>query len=336
MLKSILKNVSISCLCASVPDNSSDVKENWSGNSRDIEKIIKNTGVQCRSVAGRNLCASDLCFHAAQKILQTKSIAPDEIDGLFFVSQTPDYFLPATSFFVHRRLGLTKNCAVFDVNLGCSGYVYGLWLAGSMINAGSLKKILLLSGDTVTKLCADGDRSTWPLFGDAGSATLIEFKTEAPPLYFVLGSDGGGADKLIVKNGGFRNQNRSPLLYMSGSDIFTFTIREVPPMIKDVLELAGFGKDEIDYFVFHQANMFILNHLSKKMKLDQEKVLISLDRFGNTSSATIPLTVVSNKEKFLLDKRVVFCGFGVGFSWGAVAFDTQNIEICDLFRVEEK
>jgi 3-oxoacyl-[acyl-carrier-protein] synthase-3 len=332
MLKSILNNVSISCLCASVPYDLRYVKDDWTGDEKDIKKIISNTGVQSRHVVDQSLCTSDLCFQAAQKIIHSKGMAPEDIDGLIFVSQTPDFFLPATGCSLHGRLGLSKNCAVFDVNLGCSGYVYGLWLASSLISSGSLKKVLLLAGDTITKLCPEDDRSTWPLFGDSGSATLLEYKADAPSLNFVLGTDGQGTDKLIVRNGGFRNPGK-PSLYMSGSDIFTFTIREVPPMIKEVLELAGYNKDEIDYYVFHQANMFILNHLSKKMKLEKDKVLISLDRFGNTSSASIPLTIVTNKNKITSDQRIVLSGFGVGFSWSALAFDTKNFEIYDLETV---
>lgn len=274
MLKSTLNNVSISCLCASVPYDLRHVKDDWKGDENDIKKIIDNTGVQSRHVVDESLCTSDLCFQAAQKIIQTRGVALKDIDGLIFVSQTPDGFLPATSCALHGRLGLSKNCAVFDVNLGCSGYVYGLWLVGSLINSGGLKKVLLLVGDTITKLCADEDRSTWPLFGDSGSATLLEYKADAGPLNFVLGTDGQGADKLIVRDGGFRSPGK-PFLYMSGSDIFTFTIREVPPMIKEVLELSGYNKDEIEYYVFHQANLFILNHLSKKMKLKKDKVQTS-------------------------------------------------------------
>jgi len=335
MIKSVLNNISISKLCVSVPDNYRSVKNDWRNDEKEISKIIKNTGVQTRYVADESLCTSDLCFESAQKIILSDGIDPESIDGLILVSQTPDFFLPASSCVIHGKLGLSKSCATFDVNLGCSGYVYGLWLASSLINAAGLKKVLLLSGDTVTKLCMENDRSTWPLFGDAGTATLLEYDESANPLSFVLGTDGQGAEKLIVQNGGFRNPGR-PELYMSGPDIFTFTIREVPPMVRSVLELSGYEKDDVDFYAFHQANMFILDFLSKKMKLDKNKVLISLDQFGNTSSASIPLTLVANKERLSTDKRLVLCGFGVGFSWGAVAFEAKNLEIHDLQTVEGK
>ena len=332
MIKSTLNNVSISCICAAVPDNPRSVKDDWKGEEGDIQKVIKNTGVHSRYVTDTKTCTSDLCFEAVQAIFKEKNIDPLEIDGLIFVTQTPDTFLPATSCALHGRLGLSKNCATFDVNLGCSGYVYGLCIASTFISSGSLKKVLVLSGDTITKLCDESDRSTWPLFGDAGSATLVEHDDNAGPLHFVIATDGNGADKLEVKNGAFRNPG-TPNLFMSGSDIFTFTIREVPPMIKEVLELSKCTKDDVDFFVFHQANAFILNYLSKKAKLDNDKVLVSLDRFGNTSSASIPLTVVANKEIFSTGKKAVFSGFGVGFSWGAVAFDSSNVEICSLQKV---
>ena len=335
MIKSILRNVSITKLCVSVPDNFRSVKNDWRGDEKEINKIIKNTGVQTRYEADESLCTSDLCFESAQKIILSGGIDPESIDGLILVSQTPDFFLPATSCVIHGKLGLSKSCATFDVNLGCSGYVYGLWLASSLINAAGLKKVLLLSGDTVTKICPDNDRSTWPLFGDAGSATLLEYDETVGPLNFVLGTDGQGAEKLIVRDGGFRSPGK-PELYMSGPDIFTFTIREVPPMIKSVLDLANYKEEDIDFYAFHQANMFILDFLSKKMKLEKDKVLISLDHFGNTSSASIPLSIVANKGKLSSDKRLVLCGFGVGFSWGAVALETKNLEIYDLQMVENK
>lgn len=306
-----------------------------------VEKIIANTGVMQRRVS-RQLCTSDLCFAAAQKLLIETATDLASIGALVFVSQTPDYFLPTTACVLQHRLGLPKQVAAFDVNQGCSGYIYGLWLAATMVASGAIGKVLLLVGDVPNRFTADLDRSTALLFGDAGTATLVERDPTAGSLHFVLGSDGSGAQNLIVPVGGARSpakwaadacfDQRSRAdgtlrsdadLYMNGAEIFTFTLREVPRLVSGVLAAAGWNKDEVGAYVFHQANRFMLRHLSKRMGIPEERVALSIEEFGNTSSASIPLTLTHAQRSSLAiaPQRMVWAGFGVGYSWGAVALE---------------
>jgi len=301
----------------------------------DTRKLLANTGVQTRHVGRPDQCASDLGCAAAQTLLQELHWDPASVDALLFVSQTFDYLLPATSCCLHGRLGLSKNCAAFDVGLGCSGYVYGLWIAASLMKSG-LKRILLLAGDTIPKAVAALDRSAKPLFGEAGTATALEADPEAL-LHFSLGTDGPGWPHLIIPAGAFRKrpdaETRMPMqaqdgnirsaedLSMNGAEIFTFTIREVPPLLNRILAQSGFKREEVDYFVFHQANKFMLDYLAKRMALPSQKVPLSLGEFGNTSSASIPLTLQHCLRSELSQKptKLVMAGFGVGLSWGAAA-----------------
>ena len=317
----------------------------------DALKISSSTGVRQRYVAPPGGCTSDLCFASAKRLLEDLHWTPDSIDVLIFVSQTPDYVLPATACCLHERLGLAKRCASFDVNLGCSGYVYGLWVAASLLSAGSFSRALLLVGDTISRLASTQDRSVAPLFGDAGTATAIERSAGAPPMCFELGTDGSGQRHLIVPAGGFRQRHSAETavrvereggnsrseedLYMNGSAIFEFTLREVQPLVQSTLAAANWQVEDIDAFVFHQANQFILNHLSKRMRLPAGKVALALAEFGNTSSASIPLAM----QHTLRDRaraetlRLLIAGFGVGFSWGAAALTVEKLVIPELLKV---
>lgn len=345
MIQSILKHVKITGISGAVPSKVRSYKEDADLLGQDIERIFKNTGVKERHLVDSTLCASDLCLVSAKSLLEKLEVKPNEIDGLIFVSQTPDYILPATSCTLHEKLGISSSCAAFDVNLGCSGYVYGLWMAANFIATGSLKKVLLLAGDTISRICCKKDRATYPLFGDAGSATILEYAEGAHPLYFVLGTDGSGANNLIVPAGSFRSPHSeetaqeklfsdgsmrsSEQLYMNGAEIFTFTIREVPPMVSEVLNLAKWQLESVDAVVMHQANKFIIQYLSKKIGVKQSKVPTSLERYGNTSSASIPITILDSLANLLQSGggRLVLTGFGVGYSWGSVAVKMKDIFI---------
>ena len=301
----------------------------------EAQKLQANTGVRTRHVGRPDQCASDLCCAAAQTLLQDLHWDPASLDALLFVSQSFDYFLPATSCCLHGRLGLSKSCAVFDVGMGCSGYVYGLWIAASLMKSG-LKRILLLAGDTIARMVSSQDRSAKPLFGEAGTATALETDPEAI-LHFSLGTDGQGWPHLIVPAGAFRsrpdaetrlsirgqdgNIRSAEDLYMNGAEIFTFTIREVPPLITRILGQSGFKREEVDYFIFHQANKFMLDYLAKRMGLPSQKVPLSLGEFGNVSSASIPLTIQHclRSELSQSPAKIIMAGFGVGLSWGAAA-----------------
>jgi 3-oxoacyl-[acyl-carrier-protein] synthase-3 len=278
------------------------------------------------------------------------AIPKDSIDILIFVSQTPDYLLPATACAVHGRLGLSPSCAAFDVNLGCSGYVYGLWLAASLLQAGA-KRALLLVGDTISRVVSPSDRSTALLFGDAGTATVLETSVGAPPIFFELGTDGSGAEHLTVPAGAFRRPSTTATgqrrereggnvrsdedLFMNGGEIFAFTMRTVPMLCKTLMQRAGWSMDDADAFVMHQANRFMLQHLAKLMRLPKEKVVMALEDFGNTSSASIPLALsVSLADRLRTSTtKLVMAGFGVGFSWAGATVEAGPMTMPELVRV---
>jgi len=315
----------------------------------DVSRIIENTGVRKRHVVIGNMCTSDLCYTAAERLFAESGVERNTIDALLFVSQTPDYILPATSCSLHGRLALDRHCASFDVNLGCSGYVYGLWLASNLIACGSAKRVLLLAGDTITRIAAPKDRSVALLFGDAGTATIMERDDNALPMSFVLGTDGNGQQNLVVLAGGFRfprsektgllseresgNIRSDENLYMNGPEIFTFTLKEVPPMVKSLVT----DYDAIDAIVMHQANKFILDYIAKRLKIPKEKLILTLENYGNTSSASIPLalTVALSDKLTVSSLNLLLAGFGVGYSWGAVTLTCGPIVMPELVIVPE-
>jgi 3-oxoacyl-[acyl-carrier-protein] synthase-3 len=270
----------------------------------------------------------DLCTTAAKRVLESLSWTTEDIGLLIFVSQTPDYDLPASACVLHARLGLSKSCAAFDVNLGCSGYVYAWWMASQLMQSGAIKRALLLVGDTSSYFSDLSDRSTALLFGDAGSATALEWREGASASHFVVGSDGTGQNNLIVPQSGTRNQplNDERLvgrdqhkLYMDGGEIFNFTLSAVPKLGEALFNLAGTTSADYAAVLFHQANAFMLKHLAKKMKLGAEQVPINMQRFGNTSSASIPLLMSDLLASRLQNEslRLAMLGFGVGYSWAA-------------------
>lgn len=295
-------------------------------------RLSKSTGIKTRRIVDHQTCTSDLCHAAADDLLARLNWDRASVDALIFITQTPDYLLPATSCTLQSRLGLSKRCAAFDVNLGCSGYVYGVWLASQMVATG-LNRVLLLVGDTLSRICRPEDRSTRPLFGDAGSATAFVADPTAGPACFVLGTDGEGKNHLIVRRGQFREvaqfgqppptPNDGPLLFMDGAEIFSFTLREVPQLVRQTLALANWTLNDVSSVVMHQANTFILNQLAKRIELSADKMPLSIGEFGNTSSATIPLTMAANLNCRLTvaPQKIMMVGFGVGYSWGSVAVE---------------
>ena len=308
-------------------------------------KLISSIGVERKRITEKTVCSSDLCYEAAQKLIQELNWDREDIDCLIFVSQTPDYYFPATSCILQQRLGLTTECYTQDVLLGCSGYVYGLSTISSLISSGrgSFKKALLLVGDTPSKFSSKADKSTWPLFGDAGSATALEYSSGAEGFKFHLATDGEGADAIMIRDGGYRNQISSESLSLKeyesgikrsnldvsldGMSVFSFAISKAPQTVNKLLEHFEIEKDSVDFFTFHQANMFLNEKIRKKLKLDSEKVPYSLKNFGNTSCASIPLTMVTEINDQLKSKKLnhVGCAFGVGLSWGSVSFQTDHI-----------
>ena len=344
------KNVRIAGISAGVPKK---ILSNLNPDTNDgisseysPEDFVKTTGVEERRVSD-NLCTSDLCYHAAEKLITDLNWEKSEIEALIFVSQTADYVLPCTSCILQERLGLSKECYASDCTLGCSGWVYGLSQVLSLLSAGTIKKALLLCGDA--KKRAEGPRD--PLFGHAGTATAVEFKDGEEGFKFHFGTDGSGYDAIITPDGGSRNQV-SPKSFeleeiegkqmhrmqtrMKGMDVFSFGISVPPKSIKKLGEHYGFDYSESDYLILHQANMKMNNMIAKKLKFSPEKVPSCMLHFGNTSSASIPLTIVTElKEKCKSNTKFLCCGFGVGLSWGTVAFEAKDMVISELVEVEE-
>lgn len=302
-----------------------------------VEKIEAKTGISVRRIAAKDECASDLGVRAADKIFASGVCNRNDIDYLLFCSQSPDYFLPTTACLLQDRLGLNTKCGAVDFNLGCSGYIYGLGLAKGLVESGQAKNVLLITAETYSKHIHPGDKSVRTLFGDAAAATLIQVSSvpEQQIGPFVYGTDGRGGKNLMVPTGGLRNirteesakvkdDEHSNLrsqdnLYMNGPEIFTFTLLTVPSAVKDILAISGKSMEEIDLFVFHQANKFMLEHLRKKIKVPEDKFFMSFKNYGNTVSSTIPIALkdAQSEGKLKSGNLVMLVGFGVGYSWGA-------------------
>jgi 3-oxoacyl-[acyl-carrier-protein] synthase III len=347
-----INNVRVAGISACVPKrNVSNSDSDPYLLEEDMKKIMTTTGIENRRIAEGNLCTSDLCFEAAEKLIATLGWNKSEIELLIFVSQTPDYILPMTSSILQDRLGLPKSCIAFDTTLGCSGYTYGLSIVSSMLASTKSKKGLLLVGDTISKIISPKDRSTSPLFGDAGTATALCFDESAKATSFHLATDGSGANSIIVTDGGQRNPAKTESLeekeleggisrnacqlYLNGMDVFNFGISQAPKSVNELLTFSEIESNEIDFFVFHQANKLMNETIRKKLKLTPEKVPYSLKYFGNTSSATIPLTIVSELREIVSTQSKLFllCGFGVGLSWGSVLLNLDNIVCPKLIEI---
>ena len=306
--------------------------------SAEIRKVTAMVGVKSRRMADEKTCASDLCAAAARKLMNDLEWEPSSIDGLILVSQTFDYIMPSTSCILQHRLGLSQSCASFDVGLGCSAYVYGLWLANSLLSSGACHRLLLLAGDTPSKFVNPKDRATALLFGDAGTATALEFDSD-PDIcaYHIMCTDGKGAGDLIISGGGFRNRfpedQTQCCVSMDGGHIFDFTRSRVPTLIEDMLLFAGRSADCYDYFVFHQANEYLIKFIASKSKVNMTKVPLSMGRYGNTAAGSVPLTLaVAGLPK--VDKPefdMMFLGYGVGLSWGAVSMRVPKECLLDHF-----
>ena len=357
MATTSVANVRIAGIVSAIPEMVLDASElEQKFGAEDTRKIIDNIGVRERHVVEGNMCASDLCLSAAEVLLQQLGWSRESIDVVVFVSQTPDHVLPATACSLHGNLNLAKHCAAFDINLGCSGYVYGLWVVSQLMSTGQSRRALLLSGDTISKLISDEDRSAYPLFGDAGSATAVEYKPGSEEMVFVVGTDGKGAEHLIVPAGGFRhpknegtakrykqadgNTRSDEQLRMDGAEIFTFTLREVPPLVKATLQTKGWSIDDVDAFVFHQANAYILNYLARRIKIPADKFILAMESYGNTSCASIPLALTSSPQTAIGNgsRKLLLAGFGVGLSWAAAALVlevTDNLPL-SLLVVKER
>lgn len=306
------------------------------------ERLVRNIGIEQRRMCQEWQCFSDLAFEATQTLLKSLEWQREDIDALIVVTQSPDYIIPATSIILQDRLGLTHGTIAFDVNLGCSGYPFGLQILGSLIASGAVKKGLLLVGDRCASLYD-------PLFSDAGTATALEFDPSAPPIHFDLNSDGSGHKAIILPVGGHReptgfqhliayreNENepwkRKVDLVLDGPAVLSFSTQRVPPSIKKVLEYANVVIDDVDYFIFHQANRMINETIRKKLGLQPEKVPSTLADFGNTSGASLPVTMTARiRDKLEAgSSKVLLAGFGIGLSWGTCVIDIEGARFPEL------
>lgn len=340
--------VRVASLACAIPKAKVDVSElSDLFGSGPVRKISISTGVQSFRIAPVDMCTSDLCFAAAEEAL--KGHERSEIDALLFVSQTPDYKLPATACILQKRLGLGNSVAALDINLGCSGYVYGLWLASTMIDSGACRNVLLLVGDTISKVRSEEDRSVALLFGDAGSATVLTRDSAAKTSSFSLGTDGSGYDSIILRSGQSRrpssaedlirsgdegSRRAQSELEMQGAEVYEFTQSTIPEKLLDFLSDSNKSSQDISLFVPHQANKFMLNLLAGKVSIPQEKLLVALKEFGNTSSASIPLALVTERSsiKNNLDQTLL-AGFGVGLSWGFGLLSFENTVIHKVIEI---
>jgi 3-oxoacyl-[acyl-carrier-protein] synthase-3 len=346
-----VNNVKVSGIAAAVPKNSIS---NWDYNllsNNEKKLLIKTTGVENRRVVDNGVTTSDLCYEAAEQLIKELKWAKEEIQVVIFLSQSRDYYLPATSIILQDRLRLPKSCMAFDIGLGCSGFVYGLSVISSIMSATCLSKGLLMMGDISSLTCSKEDKSTYPLFGDAGTATAIEFDSNSKKMNFNLNSDGSGHKAIMIPAGGVRNGvnatsfdmkeiangiKRCDLnLALNGLDVFNFSVKELPKSINEYFEYFKTTKDSYDYFLMHQANKLMNETIRKKLKIEEGKVPYSLQSFGNTSSASIPLTIVTELKNQVKTEslNLLMAGFGVGLSWGISSLTLNKIVCPDLIEI---
>lgn len=342
-------------LVTSVPSRVKSIDDEvhlYGGNVEQIERIKKTIGLHERHVVEEGTTAGDLCAAAAERLLEVSSLERETVDAVIMVTQTPDYFQPATACVLHGKLGLKEDCAAFDVNLGCSGYVYGLWLAAMMIESGGCQNVLVLAGDTISRCVNPRDRALAPLFGDAGSATWVGSAEEGMGSWFSLKSDGKGFQHLIVPGGAFRqpsseetrreetdaegNVRSGEQLRMNGAEVFNFSIKVEPQAIREIVEYAGKAMEEVDYLVFHQANKYIISNIARRLKVPLDKVpCATVERYGNQSCASIPGTITDclgervTKESL----QLVLSGFGVGLSWASCFVTFDRLECCEVVEL---
>jgi 3-oxoacyl-[acyl-carrier-protein] synthase-3 len=297
-----------------------------------VDKVAQKVGVDSRHLAAEDETAGDMAEKAARKLFEEYGVSPADIDFLLLCTQSPDYFLPSTACILQDRLGIPTSAGAFDYNLGCSGCIYGMAVAKGLIAAGIAKNVLLLTAETYTKYLHPSDKSNRSIFGDGAAACLISTDGFAKVGEFALGTDGSGADNLIVKTGAARHRAATgkfteddeghawhdDYLYMNGGAIFNFTLDAVPGMMKDILQKNGIEQDQIDYYVFHQANKFMLNTLRKVCVLPKDKFYVNLAETGNTVSSTVMIALKDCLDKGIIQKgmKVMVTGFGVGLSWG--------------------
>jgi 3-oxoacyl-[acyl-carrier-protein] synthase-3 len=347
-----IANCRLAGVSACVPINAYENAEYEYLSASDRELLIKTTGVARRRIAREGTTSSDLALSPALQLIQSLRWEPADVELMVLVTQTGDYLMPATSRILQHKLGLSRNCMTIDINSGCSGFVDGLATASSLISATGMRKALLLTAEVPSRYTSPRDKSTFPLFGDAAAALALEYDVSAPPLYFNIQTDGSGFDAIMIPDGGMRSPVNSSAsfqthvivpgiernrlqLALDGIKVFNFSLREVAPNIRDLFRYAGKDLSEADYFVFHQANLLIIDSVRKKLGLEKDRFPVSLNRFGNTSSASIPLTLVTELAEAIRNgrKQLLFTGFGVGLAWGSCIAEINQMCVPDLLEI---
>lgn len=346
-----IKNVEIKGISACIPKKIEENKDYPYFVEGEAEKVIKLTGIERRHVSDLGVTPSDMCYNAADKLISELGWEKDSIDVLLFDCPIKDFIQPDTACILQDRLGLKKSTMCFDMTLACSGWGYGLSVIASILSSGCLKRGIMLSGDLPTKTSAFSDKSTYPLFSDAGSATAFEYNIDAPDIFINLGTDGSGWQSLIMRdglarypfneesltvkdfgNGIIRNEVN---LSMNGMDVFGFAIKRAPRSIASLLDYSGKTVDDVDNFFLHQANLYMDKKIIKKAKLAEEKVPISISDFGNTTTSSVPVGVVTKRREDLMNnkRKNISCNFGVGLSWSSVYFETDHIIIPEIIEI---
>ena len=346
-MKVTIEGLKIDGITTCIPENIKDLRtlgEEYG--QHEVDRIIKSTGIEKIRVAGKGTCASDLCAEAARKLFNNLNIDPKEIDGIVFVTETPDYIIPASSVILQNRLGLSTACVAFDVNYGCSGYVYGVYLSSMLVSTGGCRKVLLLVGDVITPFVNQKDRSLRMILGDAGSASIISKGNNM--FSFHIFTDGSGYQTLIVPAGGARIPRNSSTcvpterengnirsdedIFMNGLDVFNFAINEAPKSILAALEQHQWDIKDVQLFGLHQPNFLMIDFIRKKLKLKTDVVPVGMRETGNTGPASIPLLLTLQHKNFEAEdrlKRVVLSGFGIGLSCASVALTLESTLISD-------
>lgn len=346
-----IPNTKIVGMAAAVPKEVEYIKDIKNFEQGEAEKVIALTGIKERRIAPRGKVCSDYCQVAAERLIQDIGWEKDSIELMVYISVSRDYNEPNTATVIQGKMDLPKTCATFDIPMACSGYCYGLSVVGSYLALGQWKRALMLVGDTQSKLTSPLDKTLWPLLGDAGTATALEYDSNASPMYFNLLNDGKKFDTIVAPASGVRetiteaslamqeiepgiSRNRTHII-MNGMDVFAFTISQIPKCIIELCEHFDIDLKKINYLLLHQANKYIDEKIRKKLKISEEKTPYCLGEYGNTSSGTIPMTMISQISKELSDgkNKLLMSGFGAGLSWASVYIETDSIRVLPIIEI---
>ncbi len=334
----------ISTVLGQLSESIDDISSMYEDEPNKFEKLKKVIGLKNLCRADKHTTSLDLCLQAAKRLIDTMHIETQDIDAVVFVTQTPDYSLPGNSSLIHRDLSLSTNCACIDLSQGCSGYIYGLWIAFMILESSNSRNVLLLAGDTMSHKVNPKDKSCRPLFGDSGTATYIGSQPAKYKSYFSLNTDGAGYDSIIIPSSGSRqpaktipnhslsiNDPRNPSnLFMDGIKVFNFALKRAPESINEVLAFAHLTIPDIDYFILHQANKYVIEKICKKANIPLSKAPSdTVGKYGNQGPSSIPSTICDffNQDKILNDATILLCGFGVGLSWASAIIKMANLTV---------